>query len=483
MAALRSTRRCRAVWSIVFGRITPVSPRLADDGGSRCLIVALLCLALAAVACGPRTAAPAAPMAPKFPDYVFPEAPMNTGSPAAQQHQQTGWEYLQAGDSRSADREFNAALKQSPEFYPAEAALGYSALSRRDASSAIEHFDRALSRNPQYAPALAGKGDALLSQNHPDQALRAFEAALAAEPNLQGLRSRAEVLKLRTSQQDIATARKASDENRFDDARRAYAEAIAASPDSAFLYRELAAVDRKAGDTAAALAHAEQAVKLDPSDARSLRLEAQIYEQQRAWAKAAEAYAAANAIEPSDATAAKIDEMQEHAAFESMPVEYKTIAESPAITRAQLAALLGVRLEGLLHRSRATSAPVITDTRGNWAAPWILSVTRAGVMEVFSNHTFQPNAVVRRGDLAHAVSQLLSRIAAEKPRLAAKWRDPRPRFPDVSPAHLSYPAVARAIASGVMDTLEGGTFQLNRPVSGAEAMQVVDRLEALAATK
>jgi hypothetical protein len=53
----------------------------------------------------------------------------------------------------------------------------------------------------------------------------------------------------------------------------------------------------------------------------------------------------------------------------------------------------------------------------------------------------------------------------------------------VSPAHLSYPAVARAIASGVMDTLEGGTFQLNRPVSGAEAMQVVDRLEALAATK
>jgi len=96
---------------------------------------------------------------------------------------------------------------------------------------------------------------------------------------------------------------------------------------------------------------------------------------------------------------------------------------------------------------------------------------------------FQPNAVVHRGDLARAVSQVLTRIEIEKPRLAAKWRDPRPRIPDVSPAHLSYPAVARAISSGVMDTLEGGTFQLNRPVSGAEAMQVVDRLEALAGTK
>ena len=457
-------------------------PRRAE-GGSRCLTVALVLVALAAAACGPKPTAPPTPTAPKFPDYVFPEAPMNIGSPAAQEHQQAGWQYLQAGDSRSAEREFNAALKQSADFYPAEAALGYSALSRRDAASAIGHFDRALARNPQYAPALAGKGDALLSQNHPDQALHAFEAALAAEPNLPGLRSRVDVLKLRTAQQDVATARKAADENRLDDARRAYAEAIAASPDSAFLYRELAAVDRKAGDTTSALAHAEQAVKLDPSDARSLMLEAQIYEQQRDWAKAADAYGAANAVEPNDAVAAKIDEMHEHAAFESMPAEYKTIEQSPAITRAQLAALLGVRLEDLLHRSRATSAPVITDTRGNWAAPWIVSVTRAGVMEVFPNHTFQPNTVVRRGDLAHAVSQVLARIAIEKPKLAVKWRDPRPRFPDVSPAHLSYPAAARAVSSGVMDTLDGGTFQLTRPVSGAEAMQVVDRLEALANTK
>lgn len=422
-------------------------------------------------------------MAPKFPDYVFPEAPMNVGSPAAREHQQAGWQYLQAGDVRGADREFNAALKESPDFYPAEAALGYAALSRKDASAAVAHFDRALSRNPGYAPALSGKGDALLSQNHPDQALRAFEAAVAAEPNLPGLRSRVEVLKLRTAQQDIAAARRAADENRLEDARRAYAEAIDASPDSAFLHRELAAVDRKAGDLPSALAHAQEAVKLDPTDARALLLEAQLYEQQRQWASAADAYAAANTLEPSDEVAAKVDEMRERSAFDALPAEYKSIEQSPSITRAQLAALVGVRLEALVRRARAASAPVITDTRGNWAAPWILSVTRAGIMDVFPNHTFQPDAVVRRGDLAHAVSQVLSRIAIENPKLASKWRDPRPRFSDMSPAHLSYPAAARAVSSGVMQTLEGGAFQLSRPVSGAEAEQVVDRLEALANSK
>jgi tetratricopeptide (TPR) repeat protein len=460
-----------------------VWPRYADRRRSLRVVIALVTVALCTAACGPKRTAPPAPTAPKFPDYVFPEVPMNVGSSAAQEHQQTGWQYLQAGDSHSADHEFNAALKESPEFYPAEAALGYSALSRKDTASAIGHFDRALSRNPRYAPALAGRGDVLLSQNRTDLALRAFEQALAAEPNLPGLRSRVDVLKLRTAQQDVAAARKAAEDNRLDEARRAYAEAIAASPESAFLYRELAAVDWKAGDGASALAHAEHAVTLDPTDARSLLLEAQIYEQQRQWTKAADAYAAANAIEPSDAIAAKIDAIRERSAFESMPSEYKSIEQAASITRAQLAALLGVRLEDLLRSSRGAGAPVITDTRGSWAAPWILSVTRAGIMDVFPNHTFQPDAVVRRGDLARAVSQVLARIAIEHPKLAAKWRDPRPHFSDVSPAHLSYPAAARAVSSGVMQTLDGGTFQLSRPVSGAEATEVVDRLQTLAHSK
>ena len=111
----------------------------------------------------------------------------------------------------------------------------------------------------------------------------------------------------------------------------------------------------------------------------------------------------------------------------------------------------------------------MTDVRSNWASPWILAVTRAGVMEAFPNHTFQPNASVRRGDLAQAVSRVLTLIAAEKPRLAARWRDPRPKFADVGPAHLRYPAAARSVSAGVMAPLEGDTFQLTRPVTGAEA--------------
>jgi len=303
---------------------------------------------------------------------------------------------------------------------------------------------------------------------------------MTADPGLSQLRGRVDVLKFRGIQQNIESARKAAEKGNLDDARRGYLAAIAASPESAFLYRELAAIEHTSGDNQSALVHADQAAKLDPADARALALIAEIYEGTHDWAKAADAYAALNAAEPNDATAAKIDLMREKAAFDTMPAEYRAIETSPSVTRAQLAALLGVRLDDLLRRARGSNPVLMTDVRGSWAAPWILSVTRAGVMEAFPNHTFQPAGLVHRGDLAQAASRVLALIGAEKPRVAAKWRDPHPRFSDVGPTHLSYEAAARAVSAGVMSTLEGETFQLTRPVSGAEVLDTVAKLQALA---
>ena len=52
---------------------------------------------------------------------------------------------------------------------------------------------------------------------------------------------------------------------------------------------------------------------------------------------------------------------------------------------------------------------VVTDVRGHWAQQWITNVVRAGVMDTQPNYTFQPNARVRRGDLAQTVSRVLAR--------------------------------------------------------------------------
>jgi tetratricopeptide (TPR) repeat protein len=430
--------------------------------------------------CAPKTAAVPPVTPPKFPDFIFPAVPQGLGSPSALERHNLGWRWLQAGDPRAADRNFNAVLKESSGFYPAEAGLGYSALSRKDNKAAAEHFDRAVVVNPRYAPALAGRGEALLALGDRDMALKSFEAALVADPKLETLRSRVDVLRFRGLQDDVAEARKLADSGRLREAKTAYETAIAASPQSPFLYRELAAIERREGDLTSALTHARKATELDPNDSRGLTLIGEIYEAQNDFVKAVEAYSAAIAIEPSEALSNKIEDLRERAAFDAMPAEYRGIESSPSVTRAQLAALLGVRLDNFLKRSRDRNAVVITDTRGHWAATWILAVVRAGLMEVYANHTFQPQSAVRRGDLAQAASRVLSLIANENPRLGDSWREAKRQFPDVSPGHLSYPAASLAVEAGVMKTVEDGSFDLSRPVTGAEAVAAVRTLEGLA---
>jgi tetratricopeptide (TPR) repeat protein len=440
----------------------------------------LLLLTMTA-ACGPKKPElPPANVAAKYPDFIYPAALANLGSPEAQERHQAAWQWLQAGDLKAAERNFEAALKLSSDFYPAEAGLGYVNLAKRSHDSALDHFDRAVVANPRYVPALAGRGEALLALGQREPALKSFEAAVTTDPSLDALRTRIAVLQARGQQDDVAAARKALEGGRLDEARAAYERAIVASPESPFLYRELADVMRREGNLDAAAEQAARASALDPTDARAQTLLGEIHEARTDLPAAIAAYEASLKLEPNPALARKLDTLREAAVLAKMPAEFQQIESAPTVSREQLAALVGVRLDDLLQRVQSRTAVVITDTRGSWASPWILAVTRAGVMQVYPNHTFEPSAPVRRGDLADAASRVLSIIAAEKPAVAAVWRGSKPQFADLAPSHVSYPAASLSVGAGVLQPLPDGSFQLARPVTGAEAVAAVKKLEELA---
>ena len=104
-------------------------------------------------------------------------------------------------------------------------------------------------------------------------------------------------------------------------------------------------------------------------------------------------------------------------------------------------------------------------------------------MDAFDNHGFQPRTVVHRIDLALAVSRLLTRIAATRSAQDAQaksWAAARLRFTDLAASHLAYPAASAAIASGVMQGSADSAFQPSKIVSGADAIDAVEKLQALA---
>ena len=435
------------------------------------------CLLLMTAACATRTPPAALPTATKHPEFMFPAIPASLQRGPGVEFIERGWRYLQNDDFREASREFAAALKQNPGLFPAQTGEAYVALGRRDYDRAAAAFDAALSAAPAYVPALVGKGQTLLAVKRDAEALAAFEAALKADPSLADIQRRVAVLRFRNVQQVIETARAAASAGRLDDARVAYEHALATSPDSAFLHREIGIVDRRQGNVDAALGHFARAIELDPGDTVSLIETGDLLARRQDFVGAEAAYRKAAALEPSAELTAKLAATAEGARDARLPEEFKAIGKLAQVTRGDLAALMAVRLQPIIA-SVPERQVVITDTRGHWAATYITQVARAGVVEAFENHTFQPATQVRRGDLAAAVSRILTIVEERDPSLRKRLTE-RPTIADMTAGHLSYAAVSAAVASGVMPLDAERRFQVNRVVTGAEALEVVERLRAL----
>jgi tetratricopeptide (TPR) repeat protein len=446
-------------------------------------IVLVVVLPLVAAACGTHTVpVVAVPVvtSPHFPDFVQPTIPPDLIGNEAAINQDRAWQFLQAGDFKNADREVSAALKTTATFYPAETTGGYLELAQKDPKSALTHFDRALARRSNYAPALAGKGEALIALNRESEAIEALQAAIAADSTLIDLSRRVEILKFRGVQRDVTEARQAARSGKVDDALKAYRVAIERSPDTGFLYRERGTIEREQGNAEAALEDFRRAVALDATDAASAVQVAELLDARDEFDAALAAYAAALALEPNERVEAKRNALLTRAETARLPPEYRAIETAPQITRGELAALIGVRLGPLLQVTRARDPGVMTDIRAHWAESWILAVTRAGVLDPFANHTFQPRTAIRRVDFAQAITRLLAKVAVVAPAQARTWANARGRFTDLAPSHLAYPAASAAVAAGVMTIEVDGAFQPSRLVTGAAAVDAIETLRAMA---
>jgi tetratricopeptide (TPR) repeat protein len=446
-------------------------------------LVPFLALTLIAAACASSstTAVPLPGVTTNaFPEFVQPVIPESFGRyPAAVASVNRGWRFLQAGDLANAERDFRAAVRSSTGFYPAETALGYLDLARKEPKAALSRFEKALSGDPRYVSALVGGGQAFLALGRETDALFAFQSAVAVDPSLSDVRRRVEVLQFRGLGQDLSAARQSAKAGKLDEAARSYTKAIASSPESAFLYRELAGVEAQRGATDAALVDLRKALAIDPADAGSIVQVGDLLAARGDLDGAERNYVEALSLEHSNVVEAKLDALHAKAEMARLPAEYRAIDVTPEITRGDLAALIGVRLPEIVQASRRPDGVVITDVQTHWAATWIIAVARAGLMDPFDNHTFQPNAVVRRTDLALAMSRLLTRLAVRDPVRGRAWTAARVKFADLAATHLAYPAASMSVAAGVIPIAADNKFEPAQAVTGAAAVEAVAKIATL----
>lgn len=441
------------------------------------LAAAAAVAALGLAACAPRVPVVTAPL---HPEYLFPEIPAEYAQSAFAGRHRDAWAFLQAGNPNAAAERFAILAARDPAFYPALAGLGWTNVARGAYADAVANFETVLATQPAYLPALLGRGEAFLGDEDPVAALRSFEAVLAVDPGRVQVERVIEELRLTVSQERVAFAEAAAGRGDWAAAEAAYLEVLEGSPDSPFLYTALAYARLGRRDLDGALRSARQATALDPDNGPALVAEGEILEARGDLTGAEAAFLRADTVDPSDETAAHLVRLRERRRVAALPAEYRAIGARDEVTRADLAALLGVQFEPLLADAVLGEAvPIITDTREHWSRPWILAVTQARVMAVDAAYRFEPYRIVRRGELAEAVANVLYLIAEIDPEGVESWREAPPRIADMNEAHLNYASVVDAVSAGVLSTFTDGTFQPTRSVSGTEAVEAVDRLGAL----
>jgi tetratricopeptide (TPR) repeat protein len=118
-----------------------------------------------------------------------------SGDQHADQLYEVGVEQMQRGLLRSAVRTFSQIIDLRPEFTEAwnKRATVYFLLEEDDSS--IADCDEVLKRNPQHFGALSGYGQLMLRNGDPELALQYFERGLTVNPNMEGVRSMAALLR------------------------------------------------------------------------------------------------------------------------------------------------------------------------------------------------------------------------------------------------------------------------------------------------
>ncbi len=446
---------------------------------ARTTVVALVAAFGMSCASKPPPVPPAA-VAPKFPDYPAPVVPAALRpDPALRERHEAGWRRLQAGDLRGATRDFSEVLKSSPAFYPSETGLGYALLADREFKPAVTRFSSALGRDNLYLPAWQGLAEAHLGAGNFTEAIAALERVVVLDPKRESARTRLELLKFRQVQALLESSRRDRQAGRLDEAQASLERALALSPTSALILRELASLETSRGALEAAETHARRAVQVDADDDEAHAALGGVLEARGRLRDAAGAYARAASIDPKWRD--RSEALREKADLAAVPAEFRAIPTATSVTRAEVAALIGTRLDKLIESAPRRVTAVATDVRTHWAATWILPVTQAGVMDISPNHLFQPTAPVRRDHLAQIVGQLLNLAAAGRTTELAKWKAARPRFADLSTTNVFYTAAALAVSAGAMTAQEGGRFEPLRPATGPEVLAAIARIEQLTA--
>ncbi len=437
------------------------------------ILVASVLVSILTIACGPtRTYSPATVPGWEFVRGEFREPPPELSS-GDRRNFEKGWSALIEDDLAGAAGELEKLGRRYPESAGVDSALGYFELRLGERRNAEVLFTAALMKQPTLAPAQAGSFLVALADGREEVAFERLRLLKKDHPGHSLVGRYLSGMQLKLAESKLQSARSLRNEGQNKEAAEKYREALRIAPESGGLYAEAAEVELAAGEPEAAVAHVAKALEIEPENVNLHRLQGDALRAMGELEEALEAYGKARFLRPGDGSlAALYERARRELERVTLPPEFSAIASAPRLTREQLAALLFVKLRSVLGSGPSRVNVIATDIGDSWAEVFIRQMVASEILDVFPNHTFQPQDFVRRSELANALAASINALSPDQANDSATT----PVIRDVSPENLNYRSVSMCISLGLLPIDDDGRFEPLRLVTGTEAVAAVDAL-------
>jgi tetratricopeptide (TPR) repeat protein len=157
----------------------------------------------------------------------------------------------------------------------------------------------------------------------------------------------------------------------------------------------------------------------------------------------------------------------------------KKVAASPAVTRAEISAVLVEMLPlDRIYRHLMVDVETPHDIADSWARGYSEKVLACGILELYPDGGFHPDETLTRAELAATMQRILVE-AFRDPSLETKYiGETKADFSDLSPQSPFYNPVRLMTSRGIMRGKMDGTFGVEESVPGSEALEILRRLKA-----
>jgi tetratricopeptide (TPR) repeat protein len=386
------------------------------------------------------------------------------------------WTALRRGYTDRAEKAFLKLGTSHPLYH---VGLGYTRLLKNDLPAAEAGFKTALAAVPDLALAHLGLAQVYQKMGDEDLTFNELREVLKKDPGHQWAKEYYETLKTKKTQEAVSLAKQAMAAGQTETGKEAYLKALFYSPEYIPAHLSLAEVYKKEKKWSNAMVHLKAASDADPKNVVVLKSYAETLLAADQLGKSLDVYERILDLEPKNVQVKdQVDQLKDKLGIYELPSQYDSIPSKETVAREDVAALLVVKFKGILEEPSA-KPPIIIDIATSWASRFIIKVATLGLLDAYSNHGFQPQQTVTRGEMAEILFRTLNYFQKKGVKFHRQIPLDKIQVPDVAPEHVYYRPITEILSYQIMDLGPDKAFRPDQSIKGNEAVKIMDILLAL----